>query len=111
MPPLPIPSDYFIPIVLGATGHRDLRPEDIEPLKRAVRGVFENLQTSYPHSGLILFSALAEGADRLVADVALSMPRRIELIVPFPLPLDDYMHDFKSPESKQEFLSLLRRAS
>jgi hypothetical protein len=60
-------------------------------------------------SPLVVLSALAEGADRLVAQRVLTRANA-RLIVPLPLARDEYMQDFESDESKREFLDLLARA-
>jgi hypothetical protein len=78
----------LIPIVVGVTGHRDLRPEDRPGLEEAVRSVFTILEREYPSSPLLLLSALAEGADRLAARVALD--RGIPLFVPLPFDRSQY---------------------
>ncbi len=49
-----------------------------------------------------------EGGDRLVARGALA--RGIPLIAPLPLPLDDYLADFESAESRAELHALLAHA-
>src|SRR5262249_2871465 len=54
----------------------------------------------------ILLSPLAEGADRLVAEVALEM--NAQLIVPLPMSIDLYEEDFQ--DSKTEFHRLLKQA-
>ncbi len=97
-----------IPIVIGVTGHRDLRREDEECLKGVVRQIFSDLQSIYPHSGFILLSPLAEGADRLVAGIA--MERGCRLIVPLPMPRDEFAKDFESDASREEFAHLLSQA-
>lgn len=99
-----------LPLVIGVTGHRDLREEDREPLEKRVRQVFAELQRDYPHTPLILLSPLAEGADRLVARVALTMKKQIRLIVPLPLPQELYEKDFQSKASLDEFNKLLQQA-
>ena len=58
---------------------------------------------------LTVVSALAEGADRLVAREA--MDARASLEVVLPLPADDYLTDFESDASKSEFRTLLKKAS
>lgn len=104
------PAGYGpIPLVFGVTGHRDLVSEDIPGFKATVKQVFEVVQSRYPHSQLRLLSPLAEGADRLAAEVALDLEG--ELLVPLPMPLEDYETDFATPKSKQEFRSLLDKAS
>ena len=58
---------------------------------------------------LVVVSALAEGADRLVAAEVLADPdSRLEVAIP--LPVDDYVEDFRTGESKEEFRRLLGRA-
>ena len=54
-------------------------------------------------------SPLAEGADRLVAHVALDLD--IPLIVPLPMPRDTYVDDFETEESRAEFEELCDKAT
>ena len=58
--------------------------------------------------GIELWSALAEGADRLVADRVLSRPGA-SLVVVLPLVADDYASDF--PNTIDEFDRLLGKAA
>ena len=96
-------------LVIGVTGHRDLRPEDVPRLEEIVRSIFTDLATRYPHTPLEILSPLAEGADRLVARVALDLGAR--LVVPLPMPRELYLDDFESQESRAEFDELLARAA
>jgi hypothetical protein len=112
------------PLVIGVTGHRDLRPEDRAKLEEKVKEIFLQLRKDYPATPLILVSALAEGADRLVARVALSPHVGGALIAPLPMPQDLYELDFESlailetpmgalaveSSSRGEFRALLERA-
>lgn len=95
-------SDGLIPIVVGVTGHRDLRPEDLPPLEAAVRRLLERLRRDYPNSPLVVVTPLAEGADRLAARVALDMGA--ELVAPLPLARHEYEQDF--PGSVGQFAEL-----
>ncbi len=101
-------QQHKIPITLGVTGHQDLREAEQERLCQSVRQIFQFLRQHNPHTPLQLFSALAEGAERLVAKVALE--QQIELIVPLAIPLDLYLQDFQTPESKAEFMTLFNQA-
>ena len=101
-------EDLTAPLVIGVTGHRDLRPDDVERLKGVVRGVLGELKAEYPSTPMVMLSPLAEGADRLVAEVALEMGAR--LVVPLPMPQEMYEKDFQSPESLAQFRRLLARA-
>ena len=100
--------DGRIPVVIGVTGHRDLRPQDLSPLRERVRALFEELRLLCPSTPLVLLSPLAEGADRLVAAVALEVGCR--LVVPLPLTREEYERDFGTEESRGEFADLLSRA-
>jgi hypothetical protein len=97
-----------IPIIIGVTGHRDLRPDDIAPLEDEVRKIVSSLRNDHPQTPLLVLSPLAEGADRLVARVA--MDEGAKLIVPLPFSREEYERDFKTNESKQDFLAQLKAA-
>lgn len=94
-----------LPLVIGVTGHRDLRRADFPVYQQRVRELFETLRRQYPGTPLRVISALAEGADRLVAEVALASG--CELIAALPLEPGEYEHDF--PDSIAEFRALLSR--
>jgi hypothetical protein len=97
-----------LPLVIGVSGHRDLRGEDREPLEARVRQIFAELQNRCPHTPLLLLSPLAEGADQLVARVALE--KGVRLIVPLPMPQALYEEDFQTEASRDEFNTLLHQA-
>src|SRR5438128_7465217 len=97
-----------LPLVVGITGHRDLRDQDHDALASSVRALFADLRRRYEATPLVLLSPLAEGADRLAARVALE--EGVRLVVPLPLPPPLYEADFGAPGSLDEFRSLLARA-
>lgn len=92
----------LIPIVVGVTGHRDLRADDVPALEAAVRRLLDQLQHDYPTSPLVVVTPLAEGADRLAARVALAAGA--SLVAPIPFPPGDYEQDF--PSTVAEFRAL-----
>ncbi|MGH8397129.1 MAG: hypothetical protein ACRETA_02635 [Gammaproteobacteria bacterium] len=96
-----------LPLVIGVTGHRDLVPKDITRIQESLNALFVCLRRQYPHTPLRLLSPLAEGADRLVAKVA--MQHGAELVVPLPMPEAEYRKDFLGTLS--EFDALKARAS
>ncbi|MGE0407154.1 MAG: hypothetical protein AB7O65_12725 [Candidatus Korobacteraceae bacterium] len=100
--------DAPLPIIIGVTGHRDLRPNDVPHLERIVGKELEAIQRRYPHSSLVLLSPLAEGSDRLAARAALKLG--YSLIVPLPLCRELYEQDFTTEASRKEFADLLGRA-
>ncbi len=95
------------PIVIGVTGHRFLT--EVEKRAEGVDRALEQIATAYTGRSLTLLSSLAEGADMLVAQRLLRRSH-VRLIVPLPLPLEDYRQDFSSEEHWQEFLRLLAAA-
>src|SRR5271154_6740844 len=104
---------YRVPLVVGVTGHRDLRLEDIPALEREFETILKRLQNDYQgNTGgdvpLVLLSALAEGADRLAARVALSVGAT--LVAALPMPRDEYRRDFETAARQIEFDQLLDRA-
>ncbi|HEY6457327.1 MAG TPA: hypothetical protein VIY90_18780 [Steroidobacteraceae bacterium] len=107
-PPASAPAtDGRLPIVVGVTGHRHLRPVDLPRYRAQVMDLFDQLRQRYPTTPLRVISALAAGADRVVAQVALE--RGYEFVVPLPLEPRDYERDF--PDSVDEFRALLQRVS
>ncbi len=97
--------DGRLPIVIGVTGHRHLRVADEAKYREHVCELFTRLRRRYPSTPLRIVTALAEGADRLVAEVAIEGGH--ELLVPLPLEPADYERDF--PETTAEFHALLSR--
>ena len=94
-------------VALGITGHRILAEMDkvMAGVERAVR----RIRKTYPDSSFRILSSLAEGADRILAKRLLLIPGAI-LWVALPLPEGEYLMDFGTHESKQEFLQLLGKA-
>ncbi|HEV3110267.1 MAG TPA: hypothetical protein VGY99_07215 [Candidatus Binataceae bacterium] len=103
--------DPRLPLVIGVTGHRDLRPQARAAIADRVREVLLHFKTSYPNTPLIVLSPLAEGADRLVAEVALEPGIGAQLMAPLPMVREIYEFDFKSSDSRAEFDRLLDAAA
>lgn len=94
-------------VAVGVTGHRILA--ETEKLAAGIDEALERIARAFPGRRLAVVSALAEGADRLVADRVLARHQG-RLIVALPLATSDYQRDFKTDTSKAEFQSLLARA-
>jgi hypothetical protein len=104
-------------VKIGVTGHRwhklNGSTRDLElAVERTLRWIAER------HSGaeFVVMASLAEGADRLVARIAMDV-LDAELHVPLPLPYELYSEDFGDSavlgprESGEEFMALVGRAS
>jgi hypothetical protein len=101
---------FAMPLTIGATGHRDLRPEDIPILAEAVARVLSELRAACPGTPFVVISPLAEGADQLVAQVALER-FGARLIVPLPFERASYETDFIDEAARSAFAALLGQAS
>lgn len=93
---------------IGVTGHRILAERE-----RVVAGIetaLGRIEARLPGRALVIVSALAEGADRLVAEAVLRRPGS-RLVAVLPMPRSEYLSDFATPESRDEFLRLLGAAA
>ncbi|MCX5800582.1 MAG: hypothetical protein NTX17_04275 [Candidatus Eisenbacteria bacterium] len=111
-------KELLIPttVRMGVTGHRKLANEQL--LRRKVKDVLRRIDQLLDHTPhlYVVLSPLAEGADRLVATEIVQWPvsdgsQQPRLEVVLPLPEEDYLQDFETQESKEEFKRLLGLAS
>lgn len=98
-----------LPLLLGVTGHRDIHPDDIGVARDATHGLIERLGTRYPHTPLVLLSALAEGSDQIVAQVAQANGTPVVCLLP--MPLDAYRLTLSTGGARTEFDRLLSCSS
>ena len=91
---------------IGVTGHRQL--PDVPAAEAGVDAALATIEARFPGELRILYS-LAEGADRLVVRRVLARPGA-SLVAVLPLSKLDYMADFESQQSREEFLTLLGEA-
>jgi len=89
-------------MTIAVTGHRDIVID--EKLKEAVDAFF--VQMLEEHKSIILLSALADGADQLVANCTLKY-QNIDLKVPLPMEKEAYLETLIN---KENFLTLLQEA-
>ena len=94
-----------LPITIGITGHRDIKTDDIPSIEASLRKVYKEIEGQCPHSPIYVITALAEGADRIAAKIALELGMKI--IVPLPMRRELYETDFTSSESRVEFEEML----
>lgn len=95
-------------LVVGVTSHRDLVAADLPQLRQCVANALAGLRNAFPEFQLIVLSPLAEGGDRLVAEVGLELGAR--LVVPLAMPVDLYAKDFTGTGSRAQFDQLLAQA-
>lgn len=104
----PAQRGYAVPLVVAVSGHRDLLPTEMPRIRQLVREFLCELRDTCPDRVVAVMSALAEGADRLVAQEALELG--MPLTVLLPMRADLYAADFPSAESRAEFERLCSAA-
>jgi hypothetical protein len=102
------PDSRAVPIVLGVTGHRDVRDTDLSRLRQAVAAIFEAFARRYHHTPLVLLSSLAQGADQLCAAVALEKGLQVVAPLPFPAAVYRQSSSFDNDEARRQLDVLLQ---
>lgn len=121
-PGVPKPSLTFR---VGIVGHRPgrLGGADLHQLRTVIRDILsvveQEVQDFQRQDGgryygkertrLVAVSPLAEGADRLFAEIALEL--QFELCCVMPFPEEEFIKDFETAESQTAFRGLLERAA
>ena len=93
---------------IGVSGHRYLSEQ--QDLQRGIDQALDRIDLTYPHRSLSIISALAEGADRLVVERIWLAKPGAGLIVPLPVIESEYLKDFETSESRDQFLFWMGRA-
>ncbi len=86
-------TDMRVPLVIGAIGHRDLVPNEIDGHCERIRRFLASLQSKYPDLRVSVLTSLADGADRLAADAANALGMQVTYVLP--MPSDLYERDFE----------------
>ena len=93
-------------IRVGVTGHRSV--DDEAAVADRLVATVRSIRGDAPAAEVEIWSSLAEGADRLVAEL---VPAEAGgLVAVLPLAADDYRDDFGSDESRDQFDRLLALA-
>lgn len=85
---------------VGICGHRDLFSLEINEYKKEIIDIFGKLINRHPNNEIFVVTSLAEGADRLIVECAISLGLRYEVVLPMDATL--YKKDFDEI-SKKEF--------
>lgn len=104
----PIDDTFAVPLVVAVTGHRDLVAGEIPGIRERVRQLLCQLRDDYPDRHVQVVSGLAEGADQLVAEIALQ--EQLPLVAALPMPMSLYRQDFETEEARTRFDALYASA-
>jgi len=94
-------------ITIGVTGHRFLI--EVDEITAGIDQALDHIERTFGGPSFRVISSLAEGADRLVVRRALARGNAA-LFVPLSLPKEEYLKDFQTQGSQEEFLELLDQA-
>lgn len=100
-----------VPLIVGVTGHRDLEPDQLDQLRARVREILTELKQTCPNTPLVVLSPLIDGADQLVAEVALDEAFGAELIAVLPWPRNILPNSLPRGGDRERFERLLLRAT
>jgi len=101
--------------MIGVTGHRDLRLEDLPELRRSISRLLQEIRKRWTElqgetSGSVyLLTGMAAGADQLAADCALELG--IQVIAVLPMALEQFKEDFPTEDERTRLQSYVDRSS
>jgi hypothetical protein len=91
-------------VKIAVSGHRQL--SDCTRLEASILAAAGRIKAVYPKQRYQVFSCLAEGADRLLTRILVET-LSADLTIVLPLPEPDYLQDFETNESIEEYQSLM----
>jgi len=92
-------------IKICITGHRNLKEQCIPYYRARIHDILVSLKEKYEE--LLIYSALADGADRLVVEVAMELD--IEYVAVLPMPKNIYINDYDEV-SLEAYNDLIQKA-
>ena len=92
---------------IGASGHRSLK--EVSIISQKIDAALNHIQETHP-APFVVYSALAEGADRLIVQRAFDL-LGARLVAVLPMQQTDYLADFVLSDSLNEFKELLALAA
>lgn len=89
---------------IGVIGHRFLDTEQALFVESCCRDLLSQFRNAHH---VVALTALAEGTDTIFAEQALDLHLPLGVVLPF----HDYIDDFQSPDSRQRFSRLKKKAT
>jgi hypothetical protein len=75
---------YQIPFVVGITGHRDILPSQLPVVRAALVKLLLQLKATQPDVRIQVLCSMADGADLLIAEIALDLDIEVLALLTFP---------------------------
>jgi len=94
-----------IPLIFGVTGHRDVK--DVEEVKSSVTSLLKSYQDTYANTPFVLLSALADGADSIVAEAAKDLNIDFHAVLPYEK--EKYLETINNKEKFDELVSYAKK--
>ncbi|MEY4761984.1 MAG: hypothetical protein RLZZ200_1840 [Pseudomonadota bacterium] len=98
-----------VPFLVGVVGHRDLLPAQLSDIRRTVSFALQDLAGAVDGVKPTILCPMADGADLLVADVALGMG--LDIVVLLTFPEDMCRAELSSDSARALFDKVLARAT
>ncbi|MEW6996584.1 hypothetical protein AADZ86_02600 [Colwelliaceae bacterium BS250] len=86
---------------IGVTGHRDLNGKTSQQLSKKINNFIDDIKANLVNTPVSIITGMADGADRILAKVALGSNLPVQIVLP--MPEEMYKADF-SEESWAEYL-------
>ena len=98
-----------LPYIIGVVGHRNLIEESKEDARNHFEKTLKRYKAKYPNTPILVVTSLAEGADQLIAEVAIRVDG-VFLGVLIPMSIDKYLDTFSNDFAREEFNKFCAKA-
>ena len=89
-------SEGLVPIVIGVSGHRQIRQDDYDAIYGSVLSELSKIKNDYPSSPIRVLTSLACGGDSICALAARELGIPYTAVLPFDV--DEFRKDFEGDE-------------
>ena len=98
-----------LPYIIGVVGHRNIVEESKEDARHHFEKILKRYKIKYPNTPILVVTSLAEGADQLIAEIAIKI-EGVFLGVLIPMGIEKYLETFSSDSARQEFNKFCSKA-
>ena len=98
-----------LPYIIGVVGHRNIVEESKEDASNHFEKILKRYIAKYPNTPILVVTSLAEGADQLIAEVAIKV-EGVFLGVLIPMSIEKYLETFSSDSAREEFNKFCAKA-